>query len=303
MYPVLFSIDKLSVSSFGVFLALGFVFGLFLVWRLSRAWDLDEEKILDLTLLTFLWGLIGSRLYFVLQNLHYFSQNILMVILFTKYPGFSFWGSLLGGWLALKFFSKQKKIDFWQVADIASVGFLGGLIFTSLGCFLGGCNIGIPANFFSVTIVGTAGKRFAVQILEAILYSLALMNLWSKSIRFHRRGTVLGLTLIYIGLIQILTQPLKPFRDEGLFLSFILIILGVYIYYKVTNRNIRKDISDFINYVQKLLTDSLTRKAALARLKTFWYNRKTAWSWNLRNLKKNLKKINVKVSYKNHKLN
>ena len=47
MLPVLFSIGKISVSSFGIFLALGILLGIFLVWRLSRAWDLDEEKILD----------------------------------------------------------------------------------------------------------------------------------------------------------------------------------------------------------------------------------------------------------------
>ena len=75
MFPVLFSIGKITVSSFGVFLTLGFLFGVFLVWRLTRAWELNEEKILDLTMLTFIGGLIGARIYFLMENWQLFSND------------------------------------------------------------------------------------------------------------------------------------------------------------------------------------------------------------------------------------
>ena len=107
MFPVLFSIGNFAVSSFGVFLALGFLLAVFLIWRLSRAWDLDEEKVLDLTLLTFLGGLIGARVYFVMEHWDFFAANFTKAILFYKFPGFSFWGGVLGGWLTLFYFSKR----------------------------------------------------------------------------------------------------------------------------------------------------------------------------------------------------
>lgn len=303
MLPVLFSIDKISVSSFGVFLALGFMFGVFLVWRLSRAWDLDEEKILDLTLLTFLGGLLGARIYYGLEHLPYFSQNPLNFLLFNKVPGFSFWGAFLGGWLTLYYFAKRKKVDFWQVGDIAAVGFLGGLIFSSFGCFLGGCNIGVQSNlFFSVPIVGIVGKRFPVQILEGFLLVLAFLNLWSKSTRFHPRGKMLGLSLIYIGSVNLLMEPLREFRDEGLFLSLILICLGINIFYKKTSRSLRGDLKGLLIFIKKFFTDSLTRKHAIVAVRKYWYNQKTLISWKFRNLKKNLRRLNVRFSYKNNKL-
>ncbi len=112
MFPTLFSIGKVSVSSFGVFLSLGFIFGVFLVWRLARAWDLDEEKILDLTLLTFVGGLLGARIYFGLSHLGDFASSPLNFLLFTKYPGFSFWGGFLGGWLTLFYLSSRQRRDF-----------------------------------------------------------------------------------------------------------------------------------------------------------------------------------------------
>lgn len=299
MYPVLFSINKLHVSSFGVLITLGFLFGMFLIWRLARAWDLDEEKILDLTLLTFLGGLLGSRIYYTLEHLQFFAQNPIRFFYFTKYPGFSFWGAFLGGWLALNYFARKKRLDFWQVADIAAVGFLGGLIFTSLGCFLGGCDVGIVSKvFFAVPVVGLVGKRFPVQLLGMFLLTLALLNLWGKSKRFHPRGAILGLVLIFVGAIKVLVQPLKAADGENLFLSLILIILGVYIYYKVTNKNLKQDLKDWAKYIISLFTDPLARKSTVARLGKYWYNRKTSISWKLRSLKKALRRINVKFSYK-----
>src|SRR3989338_4748416 len=91
MWPVLFNIGKIPVSSFGLFLALGFLLATFLVWRLARAWDLNEEKVLDLILLTFFGSLIGARLFFIALNFEYFAIDLSRIILLTNYPGMSFW--------------------------------------------------------------------------------------------------------------------------------------------------------------------------------------------------------------------
>ena len=155
MLPVLFSIGNISLTSFSVFLAIGIFFGMMLVWRLARAWDLNEEKTLDLILLTFLGGVIGARLYFAVANLPLFIDNPLDLFFPGKIPGFSFWGAFLGGWLSLYFFSRRLKLDFLHIVDIAIVGLLGGLIFSDIGCFLGGCYIGAASKApFAVNMVG-----------------------------------------------------------------------------------------------------------------------------------------------------
>ncbi len=302
MLPVLFSIGTISVSSFGMLLALGFLVGVFLVWRLSRAWDLDEEKILDLTLLTFLGGLVGARLYFVLENFSIFSQNLFGILLINKLPGFSFWGAFLGGWLTLYFLSRRKKVDFWQAGDIASVGFLGGLIFSSLGCFLGSCNIGIPSNLFlAVNMVGFLGKRFPVQLLEAILLIWVLFRVWSAATHFHPRGKILALSLIYIGVIKFLMEFLKQTRSEGVFLSLVMFILGLTILYKVVKRNPIFDIKNVLLFPIKFATNIDHRNLVLAAIQKYWYNQKTSILWKIRNPKKILRRFNVRFSYKNNK--
>lgn len=285
MLPVLFSIGSVSISSFGMFLALGFLVGVFLIWRLSRAWDLDEEKILDLTLLTFLGGLVGARLYFGLTNPQFFSENYFNIVLINKIPGFSFWGAILGGWLTLYFVSRAKRINFWQAADIASVGLLGGLILSSLGCFLGSCSVGIQSNlFFAVYMAGFLGKRFPTQALEALLLFLLFLRIWSLATHFHSRGKIISLTLIYIGIVKFVMEFLKENRGEGVFLSLVLISLGMTIFYRV---NKKSPVSD--------LKSLLSRRYAIARVQKYWYNQKTLISWRLKDFKKY-----VKFPRKNH---
>lgn len=296
MFPVLFSLGGISISSLGVFLALGFLLSIFLVWRLARAWDLDEEKVLDLTLLTFVGGLIFSRAYFILGNFQFFELSFLKWMHIFKYPGFSFWGGLLGGWLTLFIFARRFKLDFWQLADIASVGLLGGLILTDLGCFFASCGVGLRSNlFFAVPMVGVIGKRLPIQLVEALLLSLALFKIWSQATHFHQRGKIVSLTLIYLGFIKLCLEPLKQFHGGGYYFDSVLILLGLTIFYKVTKRNIFKDLQNAPRFAGAYFS--------LQNLSKSWYNQKTSFAWKLRNIKKilllTLRRFNVKFSYKN----
>lgn len=314
MFPVLFSIGNFGVSSFGVFLALGFLLGVFLIWRLSRAWDLDEEKILDLTLLTFLGGLIGARVYFVMEHLDYFAVNLSKAILFYKFPGFSFWGALLGGWLTLFYFTRRLRLDFWQIADITAVGFLGGLILSDIGCLLGGCGVGIPyKGFLAVSQIGMIGTRFPTQGLEALALTFALFKIWAKALHFHLRGIIVALTLIFLSFIKFMMEPLRAnhnlnyIHSQNYFFLLTLNLLGWVIFYRVTGRNVLFDIKKFGYFLIVLVKSQNTRRDArkllVEHLKRSWYNQTTAIGWKLRNLKKIFRRLNVKFSYKNTKPN
>lgn len=297
MLPVLFSIGNVAVSSFGVFLALAFLFGVFLIWRLSRAWDLSEEKILDLTLLSFVGGLLGARIFFVAEHWQAF-LSLEKILLINKYPGLSFWGGFLGGWLALYFFSRRFKMDFAAVADIGMVGFLGGLILGNLGCFLGGCGVGIQSNlFFAVLMVGVIGKRFPVQALEAIILSLVLVRIWAKATHFHPRGLIVSQCLIYIGAVKLLTEFLKD-KTSGFLFPLTLIVLGIHIFYRIYSgkRTLLADIKSFLKFILSLFNDAKARNLAVQQIKKSWYNQKISISWKMRNFNKFLRRKRVKIA-------
>ena len=309
MLPILFSIGSISISSLGVFLVIGFFYAIFLVWRLSRAWDFNEEKVLDVALFTAIGAFLISRLYFVIQFWSYFSYDVSRIFLIFKYPGFSFWGAFLGGWLALYFIVRKFKLAFATVVDIASVGFLGILIFGNIGCFLGGCGVGISYNgLLAVNMAGSVGKRFPVQIIEGIIFIILLSKIWPKATHFHAPGSIASTVLIYIGIIKFFTEFLRAGSISGQFFSIILLALGITMHYKFSRKNILTDIKSGLHLFSQLLTDKNVRKAVLQNTFKSWYNytqsslreTKISLKWRLRNFGKVLRRANVKSHPKNY---
>jgi len=289
-------------------LVLALFYAVFLVWRLSRAWDFNEEKILDLAFFTAFGAFVSARIYFVLVYFDYFSQDLMRVLYIFKYPGFSFWGAFLGGWLTLYFVSGKKKIDFVQIADIAAVGFLGSLLLGDIGCFLGGCDVGILHNsFLGVSMAGQVGKRFPVQALEAILVGILLFRIWPKATHFHTTGATSAQVLIWVGVIKFMTEFLRPAHLGGYFFSFILVALGASFHYQFNRHKIIHDLGILKEFLVMFLSDRRFRKAALHNGFTNWYNNTVsslydtsiAIKWRFRNFNKILKKINVKPTPKN----
>ncbi len=300
MFPAL-QIGKLAISTFGIFLTVGVVLGVFLVWRIARAWDMNEERALDLTLLTVLGGILGARIYFILVNLPVFAFSVGKWLNFQKYPGFSFWGVLLGGFLTLRIFAKKFKVNFWQALDFASVGLLAGLIFERVGCFFGGCGIGITSKLFlAVPMVGNVGSRIPVQFFEAILLYLIFGRIWKAVLHFHIPGTIAASFLIYTGLIMALFTPLHENKGD-IYLNLALVLIGMGLFYRITKRHLGSDIKSLGVYLLDIFRKPSVRKDMLALIKKSWYNTSVNLKWKFKLINKALRRINVRFSHKDSK--
>ncbi len=301
MFPTIFSVGPISISSFGFFLALGFLYGSFLIWRLSRAFDINEEKILDLTLLTFFGGLLGARVLFIILNFNFFGLDPLKWIVFTKYPGLLFVGAILGGVLTLLYFSKRLGLNFWQVADFASVGFLGGLILADVGCFFGGCSYGVKSSaFFAIPVLGVLDKRFPVQALEAAIFALVLWKIWPKAVHFHFNGKIVSYSLILLGFFRFLLEFFreKQYGGLGYFFYCLLFMFGIFIFYQKSKRNLVEDLKDTFKNLVRLITESGFRFEILKELKKNWYNQKVGLNWKFKGIKEILRRVNVRPTPK-----
>ena len=298
MHPVLLSIGSLSISSFGFFLTLGFLLAAFVVWRLAKTYDLHEEKVLDLAILSFFGGILGGRIYFVVFNWPIFG-SLEKALLLNRYPGLAFWGAVLGGALALWFFAKRLKLPFWQIGDFAAVGFLIGVSLGNIGCFLGGCNFGYSSNLpFAVSQVGVVGKRLPLSLMEAVIFALAAYRLFQGAVRFHFGGKILSSALILLGIVKFITQF---WRDENAPQSFglagTLVISGIAVYYIRSKRSFLQD----LKMAGGIITSGKRRQITLATARKSWYNFMIGWKVRLSKLYKFLskaprllRKLNVK---------
>ncbi|RJP46538.1 MAG: hypothetical protein C4584_01510 [Armatimonadetes bacterium] len=288
MHPVLFSIGSTSVSSFGLFLALAFLVSVFIIWRLAKIYDISEEKVIDLSIVTFFGAVVGARIYFILTHLDYFNQ-LDKILLINRYPGLSFWGGLIGGLFVFTFMVRQFKLNFWQMSDFAVVGLSLGFVLGNIGCFLGGCSPGITSDsWLAAPVVGIIGKRFPVSFIEGIAFIFVFIFLWRQVIRFHFNGKVLALFLLFLGVSKWVTEGyraevlvLNPFKvTHGEILALILFLSGFAVFYNCSKRRLLKDLNGLV----LLLTSDKRRHNLLILLRKNWYNHITCWRIGIRRL-------------------
>lgn len=303
MYPVLFTLGNWPISSFGVFMAIAFLASLITVWRIARSYELNEEKTLDLAMLSFFGALIGSRAYFVLLNLTIF-DDWSKIFLINRYPGLSFWGGLIGGLLTLWFFSQRLKISFWRIADYAVVAVLIGLILGDMGCFLGGCEYGVPSSFVLATpVVGLVGRRFPVALLEAVILIFLFNSLWRQVLRHHFEGKIAANFLIWVGIIKFFLEFYRGDSHQiiswislGHLFSVMSVALGVVIIYTQSKRSWRKD----LNFVIGLPTHASSRRDVTSKIKKWWYNQRVSWTLKLKSWMKVVEQGPKKLRRKLH---
>lgn len=298
MLPVILSVGSFSLTSFGLFLFVSIFAGIFFTWRVGRVFDLREEKLLDLSLVTIICSLLGARIYFFLFHLNQF-DSILKFLLILKYPGLSFWGGLIGGLSAFLISCRIFKLPFWVTADFAAVGLLIGLSVGDLGCLLSSCGSGINSSLFlAVHQIGLIGKRFPIQALESIAFLVSFLNIFPQALKFHFSGKIASTCLIIIGLIKFLSefligdpQKFLPYLSLGHFFSLLLIILGIRVYYAESKRKLLIDLIAWGHF----FSDSKFRNRVVQNLSRRWYNLTIAWKLTLsKKSQRLLKKINVK---------
>lgn len=299
MQPVLFTIANQPISSFGLFLILSLLSALFITWRIARVYEIDEEKVIDIALLSFAGGLIFSRLYFIAFHLNQF-DSLTKVIFLNKYPGLSFWGGIFGGLIALKLVSIRTKLIFWQIMDFAAPAVFLGLVFGNIGCLLGSCQYGVVSNLpFAINQIGIIGKRFPIQAVESLVFLIGFVILWKKAVRFHFNGQIASIGLILLGIIKFVFEF---YRGEvhkiwgfqtGLFWPIVVIIVGVTAYYFKAKRSIVADLLFAVSF----LYSQKTRVIVFSKLTKNWFNffvgLKVGFAKRTRNL---LRFLNVKTN-------
>src|SRR2546426_1425843 len=146
MYPELFHIGSFPINTYGVFLALAFLFAILITVKLAGRDNLPREKIYDLSLWMLLASLIGSKVLMFLTEPEYREHPLQLFSLDFLRSGGVFYGGLIGAVLTGYFLMKRYKLPWWKTADACAPGIAMGNFFGRQGCFSAGCCWGKPAT-------------------------------------------------------------------------------------------------------------------------------------------------------------
>jgi phosphatidylglycerol---prolipoprotein diacylglyceryl transferase len=220
--PVLVTIGGLKIHWYGIMIALGLYAGIQVALRDAPRRGISREQLMNVALLAAVLGIVGGRLYYVVQNNPSFYLHHPTEIIAVWQGGMAFFGAIFGGGLAMAISAWRWRIPFWSLLDVGALGLTIGQTIGRVGNIINGDIVGYRTNGwgFEYTNPNTFGPpNVPVQpaSLYELLISLALfLLLWNLRTRIHPEGM---LATIYIVLYSISQFFIFFLRDN-------IIILG-----------------------------------------------------------------------------
>ncbi len=198
MLPILLDLKFIKIYTFGVFLVLGFFWGLFFLWRTIKLTSYKEEEIFDSVFISLFWSIFFARVFYVFFNFSTFGLNPLKFILINGFPGLSAWGGLFGAVSSLYLYYQSKKMEFIKIVDYLIPAFFIALVFLKIGSFFGGVDVGTQTNFFvAVKYLGYQGNRHIVALYEAILFGICSIISYKILLLIRREKFAHGIALFF----------------------------------------------------------------------------------------------------------
>lgn len=149
MDPVIFAFNigslNLEFRWYGFLVILGIIFSAWLTTLEIKRRKEDPEWIWDMLLWLVIGGILGARLWYVLNatvgGSPYYLDNPLKILAIRE-GGLHYYGAMVGGALALLIYSKVKKLDIWLFIDSVAPSLLLGQALAR------------PANFINQELYG-----------------------------------------------------------------------------------------------------------------------------------------------------
>ena len=145
MYPTLITIGPITLYSYGLMAAIGFLAGMSWSARLAKKEGVAPDKVFDTGFWIIIGAIVGSRIAYIIINHDHFINDPLAVFKLWE-GGLVFYGGVIGSVTATYICVKKYKLDFWPFADILAPGVALGHAFGRIGCLLAGCCYGAATD-------------------------------------------------------------------------------------------------------------------------------------------------------------
>lgn len=194
MYPTLIKLGPLTLHSYGLLLAIGFLVGLRVAIHYGKKEGIKLTIVLDLGLYIFIAALVGAKLLELIVNFGYYKADWHRLADIYQLGGV-YYGGLIFAILITVWYTRRKQVSFWKTADVFSMGLAAGQIFGRTGCFLAGCCWGKPASPY---------YRFAVKFtsLEAARQVGTPLNTPLHPVQLYEAGMMLIVFLVLVWLYK-----------------------------------------------------------------------------------------------------
>ena len=239
MQEIAFTIGNLKIHWYGIFSACGFLSAMLaLLWKRHIA-GVSKDNILDIGMIAMFAGIVGARLFYVIQFHEQFAADPLDVIRIDK-GGLVFYGGFILSALVLVVYCRIKKINIARLLDVFAPAVALGHAFGRIGCFLQGCCFGKPAGGSCIGVTYPAGSApaaryplpstgetlltnpeslplYPTQLIEAGVNFALFGLLFFLAGKFRKPGRVAGIYLLCYAILRFLMEYLRGDHSDFAF--------------------------------------------------------------------------------------
>ena len=269
MYPELITLDlpvlgTITITSFGVMMALSFLTGFWIVRIELLRKGMDEELAGDVLMGAIVGGIVGAKVYYVLLNWPQTVQDP-FGMLFSR-AGLVWYGGFIGGAIGVSLAIHRRKAPIPVLADVCAPALALAYAVGRMGCFLVGDDYGRPTDswvgiaFPNGSPPSTAGnlrRIFGVSIPESVpdtavlavhptqLYEIGMSLLifailWRLRRKPWKAGRLFSLWLALAGVERLIVEFFRA-KDDRFFgfltlaqlISIGLIVFGAWLFVRL----------------------------------------------------------------------
>lgn len=216
--PVMLRLGSLQVEWHGFLTAVAVIVGVFLAVHAGRSRGIPSNTIYTGAFWVIAGGLIGARLFHVVDHFGYYSSNPAQIF---QLQGLAIWGALVGGGAAALTYARVKHIPLWFALDTLVPAVLVGQMIGRIGCVLNGDAYGgatgLPWGFtYTHPAAAVPNSLFSVPthpypVYEIIWNALALLLLLRLRRYFKTDGQMF---LTYLAIYSVGRIVLSTVRQE-----------------------------------------------------------------------------------------
>ncbi|MFA5437169.1 MAG: prolipoprotein diacylglyceryl transferase [Candidatus Omnitrophota bacterium] len=242
MHPEICSIGPLVIYSYGAMLVLAFLIAVSLACREAKRQGIDPDFIFNLNFIVFIFGIIGARIFFVVENLGYYLKDPLEIIMLSR-GGMSWFGGLFLGLISGLIYLKMKRQVIYRIMDLGVPFLVLAQSLGRLGCFFNGCCFG-KESVYGVYFPVHGLVLIPTQLYSSFILLLIFIILRFLQLRPHRLGQVF---YTYLFLYSIKRFFIEFFRADNKLIIFnltlfqlISIAIFIIAVFKLVNRDKNK---------------------------------------------------------------
>ena len=252
--PIIWQWDTFQLNWHAIASVVAIIAAVVLAIYEAKKKGISPDEIYSLAPWVLVAGIIGARMFHVMDHWNYYSNNPLQIIMVQE-GGLAIWGALIGGGIAAIAYAKIKHLPLAQFLDILVPALLVAQIIGRIGCTLNGDAWGGPANLpwgfiyvnpvasIPVNLIGVPTHPYPVY--EMIWNGLILLVLLKVRSRFSIDGLMF---LSYLSLYSLGRLILTSVRQENILFwglqeaqvvaIFVLIIAGAgFVYLLAKQKN------------------------------------------------------------------